>query len=343
MWHILARLIEPETAHSLALEMIRIGLLRLPKAQHDPILRTCVWGLDFDSPIGLAAGFDKNARCLKSFAASAFGFVEFGTVTHRPQPGNPKPRLFRYCAERSLINSLGFNNAGAERFLHNITSTGLCSQDSKPYGINIGKNFDSTDPKEDYVRLFKMFHGQCSYITINISSPNTLGLRNLQDKMALEDLLQALQTVRVKDGTPCLLKLSPDLDNAQLQDIAELVLAYDISGVILTNTTIQRRDFGLKVKGGMSGKCLLELADTKLATFYAMTGGKVPLIGVGGVTCATEAYRKIKLGASLVQLYTGLVYEGFGLIEQLNTGLAALLRADGYGNISEAVGVSAPR
>lgn len=380
MLHKAALLLDPEVAHKVALAMIKCGLIRLPwdrrystlnsrpfsipihhqELTEIPVNDDCAYvtrgiegriddqittsnnDLCFPSPVGLAAGFDKNADCMIALMDSALGFAEFGTVTPKPQIGNPKPRIFRYAKHKAIINRLGFPNKGAVHCLNNIRRFNM---GDKPYGINIGKNADSKNPIEDYVSLFNSFYGLCSYIVINISSPNTVGLRKMQDKEELEELLSAISNARNLRGnstyTPYLVKISPDLDEEQIKHIAELLIHYGADGAILTNTTVHREVCGQGVMGGLSGAPLMTMSNRVLHSFYIATKGKVPLVGVGGIMGAGDAYKKIRLGASLVQLYTGFVYKGFGLIEEINKGLVEFLRRDGFNNIAEAVGVDA--
>jgi dihydroorotate dehydrogenase len=298
-----------------------------------------VFGLDFPNPLGLAPGFDKNAEVPDAVLAQGFGFVEVGTITPRPQAGNPKPRLFRLAADRAVINRMGFNNEGQAAALSRLEAR-------KPHGVvgvNIGANKDSEDRGADYVSGLAAFAGVASYITVNISSPNTPGLRALQSRAELRALLVRLKAARAGQprNPPLLLKIAPDLEDAELGDIAAICLEGLVDGLIVSNTTLARE--GLKSSharepGGLSGAPLFEASTKALAKTYALTRGKLPLIGVGGVSDAETAWRKIRAGASLIQLYTALVYGGPGLVGEILEGLKLRLARHGLENISEAVG-----
>ena len=332
----------PEFVHNLGLFALRNGLLPAPKlASYNPALAQKIWGLELKNPIGLAAGFDKNAVAINPLFAQGFGFVEAGTVTPLSQSGNPKPRIFRLCEDRGVINRLGFNNNGLENYLQNFSkrnsSLGIT-------GANIGKNKDTINAVDDYILGLNAVYPHADYITINISSPNTKGLRDLQQREALDNLLSEISKARKSHAkfVPILLKIAPDIDEHECEDIAEAVITNGIDGLIISNTTISRaidlRSSHRAETGGLSGSPLFPLATDKLKFMYKITGGKIPLIGVGGVSSAVDAYAKIRAGASLVQLYTALVYQGFELVRQINSQLPALLARDGFANISEAVG-----
>ncbi len=338
--------LDPETAHGLALFALERGLVPTPRPFDGPSLRQNLWGRDFANPVGLAAGFDKDARVADAMLAQGFGFVEAGTVTPQPQAGNPKPRLFRLTSDRAVINRLGFNSAGADAVARNLQSP---RRQPGPVGVNIGNNAESLDAESDYARGAKAFAGLADYLVVNVSSPNTPGLRALQDRDRLTRLLG-----RVKDalGTsasaapenppPLRLKEAPDLTEDDKRDIAAVALDMGLDGLICTNTTIERpgslagRHRG--ELGGLSGRPLLEPSTRVLADFYRLTKGRLTLIGAGGVSSGADAYAKIRAGASLVQLYTALVFEGPGLAGRINRELAALLAADGFANVSDAVG-----
>ncbi|MBY0407657.1 MAG: quinone-dependent dihydroorotate dehydrogenase [Rickettsiales bacterium] len=344
----LLHLIPPERLHHLGLWALRRGLLPPAKKETFPELAVTLWGLSFANPVGLAAGFDKNAYAPDALLRQGFGFVECGTVTPLSQPGNPSPRIFRLSQDRAVINRLGFNNDGldvfTERFRKRNITLGVA-------GANIGKNKDATDAVADYVTGLMAVHGMADYITVNISSPNTQGLRDLQHKAALSELLSTLRHARMaceaKEGrrVPLLLKVAPDLSAQEREDVAETVLAQGIDGLIVSNTTLSRpshlRSAHKGEAGGLSGLPLTTLANESLAHFYRLTQGKLPLVGVGGIASAEDAYRKIRLGASLVQLYTALVYQGFGLVPEVVRGLAQLLAKDGFMQVGDAVGVDA--
>lgn len=334
--------LNPETAHNLAHCILRSGLY--PRCfPHDyPALHTSLFGLNFPNPIGLAAGFDKNAELIPYMLGQGFGFVEVGTVTPKPQKGNPKPRLFRLEEDNAIINRMGFNNKGMEVFVWNLEHRqGIV-------GANIGKNKDSSDAVSDYLTLLEAVYGLSEYITINISSPNTPGLRALQSESYLHDFLSAIQqkceklTAHYSKKIPILLKIAPDLNQAECEVIASTAMANGIDGLIISNTTIERKTLQSQFAneaGGLSGKPLFTPSTAMLKTFYQLTNGKLPLIGVGGISSGEDAYAKIKAGASLVQLYSALIYEGFGLVNSITKELNTYLTRDGFTSVSEAVGV----
>jgi len=331
----------PEVAHNLGLYALRGGLLPARDTANSEALHTNAFGLTFKNPIGLAAGFDKNACAINALLKQGFGFVEAGTVTPKPQAGNPAPRVFRLARDAAIINRLGFNNRGLAEYARNFS----CHQKTLGIaGANIGKNKDSSDAAADYVTCIKAVSATADYITINISSPNTQGLRELQKKDALGELLATLVETRNQSAkrVPLILKVAPDLTMQEKEDIAAQVLAHCIDGMIISNTTLSRPDSlrsdKKREQGGLSGRPLFALSTSALADFYKLTGGKIPLIGVGGVGSAEDAYRKIKAGATLVQLYSALVYQGFGLVSDIKTGLSALLARDGYSHVSQAIG-----
>ena len=331
-------LMDGETAHGLSLAGLKMMPAASPPAQ--PALAQTVAGLVFPNPVGLAPGYDKNAEiCAQAFGLG-FGFVEVGSVTPRPQEGNPRPRLFRLVEDRAVINRMGFNNDGMD-----VVAARLASLDRArlggPLGINVGANKDSVDRIADYVTAIDRLAPLGDYVTVNISSPNTPGLRALQDKAALDDLL-----ARVKDavpaGQPVFLKVAPDLEPTDIDDITASVIEHRIDALIVSNTTITRpalRSGHAGESGGLSGAPLRDLAQQRLRDFALATGGALPLIGVGGIASGAEAYARIRAGASLVQLYSALVFEGPMLAKRINRELLALLKRDGFAKISEAVGV----
>jgi dihydroorotate dehydrogenase len=332
-------LLPPETAHTLAVRALRSGLVP-PQASHiSPALNVSAFNLQFPSPVGMAAGFDKNAEAMDALLAQGFGFVEVGTCTPKPQTGNAKPRMFRLREDEAVINRLGFNNLGKNIFCDNLRKP----RRAGIVGANIGKNKDSDDAIADYVTMFHAVSGCADYITVNISSPNTAGLRALQERAALDALLQALQDARGSAHVPLLLKIAPDIDEAEQEAIAEVVLARAIDGLIVSNTTIARPHTLISQHktqaGGLSGKPLMSRSTQVLANMYRLTGGKLPLIGVGGIASAEDAYAKIRAGATLVQLYSALVYQGFALVPRIHLDLAELLARDGFTHIGDAVGV----
>jgi dihydroorotate dehydrogenase len=341
------RALPPETAHHLALLALRSGLLPPSVKKHDALLAASHFGLAFASPLGLAAGFDKNACALDGLLAQGFGFVEAGTVTPLPQPGNQIPRLFRLKEDEALINRFGFNNAGVHSFARNLRKR----KRQGIVGANIGRNRDSLDQYHDYATCLETVYPHADYIAINISSPNTVGLRDLQQKDALDHLIEAIERVRLtlikQTGIrkPILYKIAPDLGMSDKQDIAALAKRWALDGLIVANTTIARSET-LKSrhageKGGLSGAPLFAASTEGLRDMYRLTEGKIPLIGVGGIGNADQAYAKIRAGASLLQIYTAFIYQGFGLLKTIEEGLAAFLRRDGFRHIGEAIGQDA--
>ncbi len=340
----LIRLLPAETAHGAAICALKLGAVPPARKSPHPSLQSECFGLSFPNPLGLAAGFDKNAEVVDGLFMQGFGFVEAGTVTPLPQPGNPCPRMFRLNEDKAVINRLGFNNLGVHAFVKNLQQR----RQQGVVGANIGKNKDSLDATHDYISALDAVYAHADYITINISSPNTVGLRDLQQKESLQKLMQAL--TRKRDGMvaaqgkrkPVLYKIAPDLTDQNKEDIVEVALAEKIDGLIVTNTTITRpstlKSTHSGERGGLSGAPLFVQSTQTLRDIYKLSKGNIPLIGVGGISNAEEAYMKIKAGASLLQLYTALVYEGFGLVERINEGLVRLMEKDGFKHIQEAVG-----
>ena len=333
----LLHLLPPEAAHSASLAALKSGLVPVPPGVTDPILRTSIAGLDLPNPVGLAAGYDKNGEVIDPLLKLGFGFVECGAVTPRPQAGNPKPRVFRLSDDRAVINRMGFNNAGLTA-LRSRLSARLGRKDI--VGVNLGANKDSDDRTQDYVTSLQALNGLADFFTVNISSPNTPGLRALQSKAALDELLGRVMTARA--AAPVFLKVAPDLKDEDLADIAASVRDNGIDALIVSNTTIERPEtlasHDRAEAGGLSGRPLFERSTALLKAFAQTLNGAVPLIGVGGVEDAVTAYAKIRAGASAVQLYSALVYEGPGLIAQINRGLAERLKADGFTSVDHAVG-----
>jgi dihydroorotate dehydrogenase len=334
------RTLDPEDAHRLTIRALALGLGPRAPAP-DPILATTVAGLSLPSAVGLAAGFDKNAEAFGPMLAAGFGFVECGTLTPLPQSGNPRPRLFRLSEDQAVINRMGFNNAGLEAFAARLARPGRPG----PVGANIGANKDSEDRIGDYVTGLKRLWGLADWFTLNISSPNTPGLRALQTRAALEELLgraaETRDTLLATGAVPLFLKVAPDLDDAEIEAIVETVLAFGISGIIVANTTISRPGLRSPLSGetgGLSGAPLRDLAQSVLGRFSDAAAGRLPLIGVGGIASGADAYVRIRAGASAVQLYSALVYAGPGLAVRLGRDLAARLRADGFRTLTEAVG-----
>lgn len=335
-------LIDPETAHRLTLRALRLGLGPTQR-ERDPVsLAIDLFGLHFENPIGIAAGFDKNGEVPDAMLAMGLGFAEVGTVTPRPQAGNPRPRVFRLPVHRAVINRLGFNNEG-----HDALKKRLLARRKRPgiVGVNIGANKDAADRIADYEAGIRAFEGLASYFTVNISSPNTPGLRALQNKAELQVLVSRVLAARRRDlprPTPVLLKIAPDLNAAELADIAAVALDEGLDGLIVSNTTILREGLVTGVNagetGGLSGAPLFAMSTSVLRDMYRLTGGRLPLVGVGGISSGADAYAKIRAGASLVQLYSALTYEGPALVGRIKRDLAARLAADGFAHLRDAVG-----
>ena len=341
------RALDPEDAHGLALKALRL----MPRGRPEPDppeLKVRAFGLNFPNPIGLAAGFDKNAVAPDALLKLGFGFVEVGSLTPRPQIGNPRPRVFRLEADGGVINRLGFNNGGAAAALARLAAR---SGEGGIVGVNIGANKDSADRTEDYVRLIETFAAVASYFTVNVSSPNTPGLRSLQQAKALDELLarviEARESVRLRAGpTPVLVKIAPDLTLAELDDVVGVARKHNVDGMIVSNTTIERptslRDREkAKETGGLSGKPMFRLSTRMLAETYVRAENAFPLIGVGGIDSGATAIAKIKAGATLVQLYTGLIYHGIGLVPKMKADIAAALKRGNRTSLAAMVGVDA--
>jgi dihydroorotate dehydrogenase len=330
---------DPERAHTLALRALA-AMPRPSKADADGPLRTQVASIAFPNPVGMGAGFDKDALAAAGLLGLGFGFVEVGTLTPRPQAGNPKPRLFRLAEDRAVINRMGFNNGGIDAAVGRLTTR---DRNRGVVGINIGANKDSVDRVADYRAAFRAVAPLADYVTVNISSPNTPGLRAMQDKAALDELLDAVLSLRSEPrcNVPVFLKVAPDLQPADVDDIAEVALRRGLDALIVSNTTIARpalRSRHAGETGGLSGAPLKQLALDRLRDFRKATGGALPLIGVGGIATAEDAWERIRAGASLVQLYSAMVYEGPGIARTVCRGLEALMRRDGFASIAEAVG-----
>ncbi len=332
----------PERAHRAAINGLKL-MAALPSTPHkdDPRLATEAFGLKFANPVGMAAGFDKNAEVPDALLALGFGFAEIGTVTPLAQPGNPQPRMFRLPEELGVINRLGFNNAGHDAAYARLSKRG----GSGIVGVNLGANKDAADRIADYVSGVRKFSRVASYFTINVSSPNTPGLRDLQGAEALEALLTRVLEARERSGkVPVLLKIAPDLTLENLDDIVKIARSCRIDGMIVSNTTISRPQ-GLRgpvhEAGGLSGKPLFTLATKMLAEVYLRVERQFPLIGVGGIHDATTAYAKIKAGADLLQLYSAFVYKGLGLLDVIKAGVVSGLEKDGFTSLGDAVGTSA--
>jgi dihydroorotate dehydrogenase len=334
-------LLDPEDAHRLTIRALALGLGPRAPAD-DPILATEVAGLSLPNCVGLAPGFDKNAEVFGPMLRAGFGFVECGTVTPLAQAGNPRPRLFRLTEDRAVINRMGFNNEGLEPFAARLARRG-----PGVVGANIGANKDSEDRVGDYVTGLTRLWGLATYFTINISSPNTPGLRALQTKAALEELLGRLAEARdalpPAGKVPMFLKVAPDLEEGEVEAIVETVAANGLSGIIVSNTTITRPALASSFAGeagGLSGAPLTTLSTHMLARFHAASAGRLALIGAGGIGSGAEAYAKIRAGAQAVQLYSAMVFGGPGLVTRIKRDLAARLRADGFGAVAQAVGAT---
>jgi dihydroorotate dehydrogenase len=331
--------LDAERAHRLTIRALRLLPGGVP-AQVDPMLAVRVAGLDFPNPVGLAAGFDKDGEVYRQMLGMGFGFVEIGTVTPRPQAGNPKPRLFRLAEDRAVINRMGFNNHGHQAALARLAGR---DRNAGLVGVNIGANKDSVSGDAaiaDYVAGVTAMKGAADYLTVNISSPNTPGLRALQGKAALDELLAAVVEAR-GDGPPVFLKVAPDLEPRDVDDIAAVAIGRGVDALIVANTTIGRPDLRSRHRGesgGLSGAPLKTLALAQLRAFRAATGGALPLIAAGGIENGVDAFDRIRAGASLVQLYSALVYRGPGLAEEINRELRRLLAINGYARLTDAVG-----
>lgn len=336
--------LDAETAHRLTIATIKNQHpYYVPPNDFDDALAIKVAGLHFPTPVGLAAGLDKDAEAAAQFLGLGFGFVEVGTLTPLPQAGNPKPRLFRLVEDEAVINRMGFNNTGQAAALVRLGK--LRSRAPKAMiGVNIGANKDSADRIADYVTGVRAMEAVASYLTINISSPNTPGLRALQDKGALGELLDAVNGARTVNTPPIFLKVAPDLAPEDIDDIAALAIEKRMDALIVSNTTVSRPPLLSRHAGevgGLSGAPLKSLAAQRLRDFRSAMGGAIPLISVGGIDSADEAYARIRSGASLVQIYSALVFHGPGLARRMNKGLVKRLRADGFSHIMQAIGVDA--
>ena len=330
---------DPEKAHGIALRALRAGMVPAWSGPIPTSLRSRVLGFDLTHPIGVAAGFDKNAQAVTPLLNTGFAFVEVGAVTPKPQEGNPRPRMFRLTADRAAINRYGFNNDGMEAIRERLAAR----EQGGVVGVNLGANKDSADRAGDYGKVLRHLAPWVDFATVNVSSPNTVGLRDMQAREALEEVLT--RTLAVRDETAprvkLLLKIAPDLTDAQIEDVAQVALATGIDAIIATNTTLSRdgvRDPKRTEAGGLSGAPLMTRSTRILARLATRTEGKIILIGVGGISSGADAYAKIRAGASLVQLYTALAYDGPALVRTIALDLARLLERDGFAHVSEAVG-----
>lgn len=340
--------ISPETAHEIGIESLKIGLSS-DFAQDFASKKYSVksfgeierFGLKFKNPLGIAAGFDKNGIVVNQLAALGFGFVEVGTVTFKPQNGNEKPRLFRLPDDKALINRLGFNNEGTPKVVERLKKL-----DRKcVLGVNIGKNKDVPNDEaiENYLKSFNLTHGVADYIAVNVSSPNTPNLRELQKAENLEELLNELQKRNLEfSPKPLLVKIAPDLAEPEIEAIVDIVMRLDLSGIIATNTTISRENLRTNINetGGLSGKPVREKSTEVISKIYKYSNGKIPIIGVGGIFTAEDAFEKIAAGACLVQSYTGFIYQGISFAKEINSGLNDILKKRGFASLDEAIGLN---
>ena len=334
--------IDPETAHNLAIKSLKLNLTPnlMDENKGHPMFKSTLFGKEIDNPIGMAAGFDKNAEVYNSLFKLGFGFVEVGTITPLQQYGNPKPRVFRLVEDQALINRLGFNNLGSENVSKRIRS----NLNNGLLGINIGPNKDSSNRLNDYLIGIKKFHDIADYITINISSPNTENLRNFHDETKFDELMSSIQKekINLKSKIPIVVKISPDISDDQIELISKVSLEYNISAIIVSNTTSKNREKLNNIlkhqKGGLSGKPLEEEANKLISKFYKLLKGKVQIIGVGGVDSGESAYKKIIAGASYIQLYTGMVFQGPSIVRKIKKELKEILIDEGVNNFKEIVG-----
>ncbi len=334
--------IDPEMAHDLAIKSLKYNFLPedLFKVDNEAILETKIFNLNIKNPIGLAAGFDKSAEVYNSLFRFGFGIIEVGTITPKEQFGNPKPRVFRLERDKALINRLGFNNDGLEKVckrLQKNSPTGIL-------GINVGPNKDTKNRVDDYLQCIKDVHPFANYITINISSPNTPGLRDFHDENSLKNLLQTITEFNKKNKIqkPLVLKISPDIEESEIGYIIDLIKKFGINGIVISNTTDKNRE-NLKGKhkyeeGGLSGEPLSNISNNLIKKFYKETKGKISIIGVGGVNSGLTAYEKLRSGANLLQLYTGMIYEGPGIVKKIKTELIEILKKEKIKNVNEIVG-----
>ena len=340
----LLRRIDPETAHGVALRALRSGLVSAPGPVTSSLLSTSLAGLPLANPVGLAAGLDKNAVAVPALMRAGFGFIEVGAATPRPQDGNPRPRLFRLSEDGAVINRFGFNNDGM-----NVIGERLAKRpDGIPVGLNLGANADSADRAADIVAVLRCCGPYVDFATVNVSSPNTRHLRDLQDREALSALLAEVMRVRMDlpRAIPIFLKISPDLTDAAIAEVSEISVERGVHAIVATNTTIHREGLRSTYRteaGGLSGVPLFERSTRILAQIHRLVGDRVPLIGVGGICSAEDAYAKILAGASAVQLYTALTYEGMSLVGHIAQGLQDLLSEGGFANVAEAVGTDSSR
>ena len=334
--------IDPETAHTLAIKSLKLNLVTniFDENKGDQIFKTTLFGKKIDNPIGIAAGFDKNAEVYNPLFKLGFGFVEVGTITPLKQYGNPKPRVFRLIEDQALINRLGFNNEGSK----NISSRIRSNLPDGLLGVNVGPNKDTKDKLNDFLIGFKTFHDVADYITVNISSPNTENLRNFHDETKLDQLMNSItkEKIKLKSKTPIVVKISPDILDNQINQISEILLKYKVSAIIISNTSESSRkdlqNISKHQKGGLSGKPLEEKSNKLIGKFYNLLKGKIEIIGVGGVDSGKSAYEKFLAGASYIQLYTGMVFQGPSIVSKIKKELKEILINDGVKNFKEIIG-----
>ena len=334
--------LDPETAHNLAIKSLKFNFIpNLPdENKYDPLFETKLFGKDIENPIGMAAGFDKNAEVYNSLFKLGFGFVEVGTITPLKQYGNPKPRVFRLVEDEALINRLGFNNLGAENIISKIKK----NKKIGILGVNIGPNKDSENRIEDYLKCLKIFHQVADYITINISSPNTENLRKFHNQKQLDNLLKDIKKEKqnLNSEIPIVVKVSPDIIDSEIDEISQVLLGNNVNGIIISNTSDSTRESLINIqkhqKGGLSGKPIKIKSNILISKFYKLLKGKIKIIGVGGVDSGVSAYEKFLAGANYVQLYTGMVYRGPNIVSMIKKELRELLLKDSVKNFSEIVG-----
>jgi len=341
------RRMDAERAHELAVKGVKYRLaapgLRWEAPEDDPVLKVGLWGIQLSNPVGLAAGFDKHAEAIPGLFALGFGLVEVGTITPRAQKGNAKPRVWRLEEDAAIINCYGFPSVGLKKVQRRLDR--LDGYQSGALGVNVGINKNSEDAIADFRLGVEGLGKHCDYIVINVSSPNTKGLRTLQRRDSLKALLEPIiaERNRLAFKPPLLVKIAPDLDDGQLRDIAAVAMELELDGIIISNTTIKRADLGLSSEyhdkpGGLSGRPLKEMSTEMISRFYVLTNGTIPIVGVGGIESGADAYAKIKAGASIVQIYTALIYQGPWMIDRLKEQLAQLIKKDGYSSMEDVIG-----
>ncbi|XP_077259547.1 dihydroorotate dehydrogenase 2 [Temnothorax americanus] len=344
----LVQLIDPETAHKLAVKALKYGLVPKKGTEDPSLLRTTVLGMEFKNPIGIAAGFDKQGEAVEGLHKIGFSFVEIGSVTPKPQPGNPKPRVFRLPEDNAVVNRYGFNSDGHDAVWERLKRLKESKDFNGILGVNLGKNKETVDPTQDYIDGVKRFMDVADYLVINVSSPNTPGLRNFQSKKNLEELLTRINAARESAGgeRPLLLKLAPDLSDSERQDVADVVLNKKsrVDGLILCNTTVTRPNLtnpNKEESGGLSGAPLTDISTAMIADMYRRTRGSIPIIGVGGIFTGADVYVKIRAGASLVQLYTSYIYNGPPIVGKIKRELCEILETNGFSSVTDAIGKDA--